>query len=371
MKINILYARGLTLTKDVYNKENNILLVSEGKVLTQELIDKLKKHGISDVDIDITEVPTICSRELEVDASKAIVNLNFNEIAAIASTYASMEEILDEIPVDMTKYLRDDIKIVTPLLLSTNSIIPALKIAKAYNRNVGKSEQIDLRELAIAVMCQDIGYILSNNEIYFQSVIARYNEEYQKLLLEYPELESDYINTYNKKAHAIYSHYLMKDHYLGTDAELAVLFHNETYQLSEYGILKTSLKAEEKYTKAAKMAMILKAVDCYNKLLYTGRKQNPEYPFEIVPKYLEQLVANGTLSPEFVNILKEAVPLFPEGTNVMLSDGTVAQVSRYNKNDMLNPKIVDMNGNEIEDSEYLKVAYPIGELTNYKRPKHL
>ena len=117
--------------------------------------------------------------------------------------------------------------------------------------------------------------------------------------------------------------------------------------------------------------MIIKSVDSYNKLLFNGNRVNPEHPFELVPKYLEMLVANGTLSPEFTNILKEVVPLYPIGSLVKLSDGTVAQVTRYSKSNILKPDIVDLNGQNISYTDDIYVAYPIGEIEEYKRPKHL
>ena len=65
------------------------------------------------------------------------------------------------------------------------------------------------------------------------------------------------------------------------------------------------------------------------------------------------------------------MPLFPPQTTVKLSDGTIAEVESYNKDDMLNPKLRDLNGEEIEMIEGLKVAHPIKKISDTKRLKHL
>lgn len=371
MKLNIDYAKNLTLTKDIYSNDNFILLVPEGKTLTGDIIDKLKKHGISKVDVDVSSLnETFAS--LELDTIHAIVQANFNEIGVLANAYEEIALNIDEINIDMSKYINVKQSELSPLLLTIASLGPALKIAKYYNRNNSKSDQISLREVAIAVMLQDIGYLCSSKPLFMQSIRAAFEEDYNSLLIKYPNLSPDYLENYQKNAHPLYSYYLMKGQHLGDNAELAVLMHNEMYQNATNGLLLTNLKDEqEKNPKAAKIAMILKSVDAYNKLLYSGSKYNQDRPFEIVPKYLEILVSNGTLSPEFVNILKEVIPLYPIGTKVQLSDGTTAQVISYNKNNMLNPEIVDMNGEKIEDLDGVYVSYPLEQISDYKRPKHL
>ena len=73
------------------------------------------------------------------------------------------------------------------------------------------------------------------------------------------------------------------------------------------------------------------------------------------------MVADGTLSPEIVNILKEVLPLYPPGINVMLNDGTIAKVIRNDKNFPLKPKIATLRGRDIEYEDNLQVLYPLSK----------
>ena len=349
MKINVNYAMGLTLSKDIFSRERPILLMAEGRVLDKKSIENLKKHGITDVDVEMEYVPKEFLEELESSMIYAISAGKYSEVVAIAKTLEEIIDYIDEVVIDTTKYATTDPKQVSPLLLTVNSVIPALKVASCYNKNQKKSEQLPIKDVAIAVMLQDIGYLCSSNSMYLLSINGKFNTEYEKLRIKYPELKAEYLEEYHKEAHPLYSHYIMRGEYISDTAEQAVLYHNEMYQNASNGLLKTNLKDEAlEQPIPAKIAMIIKAVDAYNKILYAGKKYNKDYPFEIVPKYLEMFVANGTLSPEFINILKEVMPLYPVGTKVALSDGTTAQVIEYDKDDMLNPTLSDLNGDLIE-----------------------
>ena len=372
MKINVNYATGLVLSKDVYSTERPLLLMAEGRQLDKKSIENLKKHGITEVDVDLTNIPENFIEELESSMLYAISGAKFSEVVTIANTLEQIVPYLEDYTIDTTKYAMTDPKTISPLLLTINSVIPAIKVASCYNKNQKKSDQLPIKDVAIAVMLQDIGYLCSSNAMYLLSINGKFNSEYEKLIQKYPELKPVYLEEYHKEAHPLYSHYIMRGEYISDIAETAVLYHNEMYQNSSNGVLKTNLKEEAlEQPIAIKIAMIIKVVDAYNKILYAGKKYNKDYPFEIVPKYLEAFVANGTLSPEFVNILKEVMPLYPVGMNVALSDGTTAKVVAYDKDNMLNPTIADLNGEVIEDTNDLKVAYPLGDIVDFKRSKRL
>lgn len=371
MKIDINYAKNMILSKDVYNPSNSIMLIEEGTVITEELIDKLKQHGVTSIDVYHEEKETL-PENLLIDAYSAIRECNINEVVHLASIIEEISNSVTYLSIDMSKYTNDKFKNINPLLLSILDIAPAINIVKYYNGTVNKTHQIAIKDIIISVMLQDIGYLCSSQKNYFNSIKSTFIADYERLLLEYPNLPANGFDEYQKELHPVYSYYLIKDHQLGDSCEKGVLMHNEMYQYSNQGALKTNLKDEEvRFPKAAMIAMIIKAVDSYNKLLFNGNRVNPEYPFESVPKYLEVLVANGTLSPKFTNILKEVVPLYPIGSLVKLSDGTIAQVVKYSKSNILQPDIIDLNGEPISYSEDIYVAEPIENTEEYKRPKHL
>lgn len=372
MIIDVQYAVGLTLNEDVYNRDKSLMLIPAGATIKENTVDKLKKHGVTTVRVNVDELKDTLPDMLLAHVMESISSGNITEVAQIANTFEEIAKSVSHINIDMTKYVNFPISTINPLLLSTLSIGPAINVVKYYNNNAGKANQLDIKEVVTAIMLQDIGYICSNSSIHFASINAAYKSDYERLLLEYPNLQENGLDGYQKELHPIYSYYLAKDNHLTDTIEKAILLHNEPYQDSTNGSLKTTLKTEEvRYPKAAKIAMIIKAVGVYNQLLFAGVKANPEYPFEVIPKYLDMLVANGTLSPEFVNILKEVVPLYPEGSLVKLSDGTVAKVTRFSKSNMLKPDIADLNDEPIDYIDDLKVAYPIREVEEYKRPKHL
>ena len=91
-------------------------------------------------------------------------------------------------------------------------------------------------------MLQDIGYLCSSKENYFNAIKSTFIADFERLLLEYPNLPANGFDEYQKELHPVYSYYLIKDYQLGDSSEKGVLMHNEMYQYSNQGALKTNLK---------------------------------------------------------------------------------------------------------------------------------
>ena len=93
MKIDINYAKNMILSKDVYNPSNSIMLIEEGTVITEDLIDKLKQHGVTTIDVYHEEKETL-PENLLIDAYSAIRECNINEVVHLASI---IEEISNSV----------------------------------------------------------------------------------------------------------------------------------------------------------------------------------------------------------------------------------------------------------------------------------
>lgn len=360
MNIDIDYAISLKLAENVYQQTGNKALLLEcGTILTEDIIAKLKIQGVKEVYVNVDDLQETFTEQLQEKVTNSILEHDFNAIKKLANTYLKIADSVDIIKHDMSKYVK--FKEVTPLILSVLSTNFAVSLTKKYNETFGHNHAIDISKIACAAMLQDIGLTVSDNKPFFNSIHLTYQSDYEHLQIKYPALSPDALKVYDKDFHPLYSYYIVKGNHFDTLVERTLLFHNEVYRIDEMketsGILNISLATLDDL--AATMAMILKAAEIYNRLLFAGKNYNEEKPFALIPKQLDMMVANGVLSPEIVNILKETLPLYPVGSHVMLSDGTIAKVIGTNSHFMLKPKIADRAGNEIEYEQNLEVLYPL------------
>lgn len=99
------------------------------------------------------------------------------------------------------------------------------------------------------------------------------------------------------------------------------------------------------------MGKILRICTHYNNLLYKSKLQNVEQPFGKMNTYLDTMVAHGLSDVYWTKMIKQVVPVYPLGEKVELSDGTIGIVAEQNSLDITNPKVVDLEGNEVPISK--------------------
>ena len=309
---------GMKLGSEVFDSYGRVLLGAKAE-LTTEYIDRLKNMGfdglyISDeLSADITVEPIIspflrgkgidCVRRQDIDACKDIAK----EMVA---------EIIDKgsISIDMTD-LRE-----TDDYTYAHSVNVAL-----YCSIIGLSMGLDeksLEELALAGLLHDLGKMSIPSEILNKEGRLT-QEEYQIM-----------------KSHAKISYDIIKERWdIAPNVKVAVLFHHENVDGSGYP---NGITGEEMtlYTK------IIHVADVFDALLSKRPYKKPYSAYE-VSEYM--MGACGLMfDTEIVQALLKHVPLYPKGTEMIMSDGRHCIIVENKDFHNLRPVIRLMDGTTLD-----------------------
>lgn len=356
MKCSINDAEGKTLKKNVYSNITEEILYHKNNVLSKSEIEVLKNHDIKEVEVLKGEDVSSFSDAIDDSIYEFLKTINFDLLDDIVSLYEesiSQNEVLKN---DMTIYVKTTRDEITPKLLTVLNTNFAVTIANAYNKSHSKKECIDISELIKTSIIQDIGLVCSANKLYLDNLSSKFDEDIKLLKDKYESINGECLSYYDISMHPVYSYYMAKNANLSNSICNSVLLHEELYERNEEAQntpLNTSLKEENNV-----IATIIKVADSYNRLLFALVQQNKENPFISITKHLDKLVANGTLSPEIVKLLKYVIPVYQLDSKVLLSDGTIARVCELNPNDISSPRLIDLNGEYINDKE-ISISYPL------------
>ena len=319
---------GMKLGSEVYDSFGRVLLGGKAE-LTQEYIDRLTSLGfdglyISDeLSADITVEPIIspflrgrgidCVRKQDIDGCKVIAK----EMVA---------EILDKGPIsiDMTDLRECDD------YTYAHSVNVAL-YCSIIGLSIGLDEKA-LEELALAGLLHDLGKMSVPNEILNKEGRLT-QEEYQIM-----------------KSHAKISYDIIKERWDVTpNVKVAVLFHHENVDGSGYpnGIMGEEMTL---YTK------IIHVADVFDALLSKRPYKQPYSAYE-VSEYM--MGACGIMfDTEIVQALLKHVPLYPKGTEMIMSDGRHCIIVENKDLHNLRPIVRLMDGTTINlmDKEYYNIT---------------
>ena len=319
---------GMKLGADIFDSYGRVLLGGKAE-LTEEYIERLKNLGFDglyiadELSADI-EVEPIVSPVLRGQAIDCVRHQDIDGCKVIAKEM--VQEILDKgtISLDMND-LRE-----TDDYTYSHSVNVAL-----YSSIIGLSMGLDeksIEELALSGLLHDLGKMYIPNEILNKKGRLT-QDEYQIM-----------------KSHAKISYDLIKERWdIAPNVKVAVLFHHENVDGSGYpnGIVEEDMTL---YTK------IIHVADVFDALLSKRPYKKPYSAYE-VSEYM--MGACGLMfNKEVVEALLKHVPLYPKGTEMIMSDGRhciiVENVGMHN----LRPIIRLMDGTTIDlmDSQYYNIT---------------
>lgn len=319
---------GMKLGSEVFDSYGRVLLGGKAE-LTREYIDRLKSLGFDGLYIsdelsqDISVEPIIspflrgkgidCVRRQDIDGCKVVAKEMVQEILEKGS-----------ISIDMTD-LRE-----TDDYTYAHSVNVAL-----YCAIIGLSSQMDeksLEELALAGLLHDLGKMSVPNEILNKEGRLT-QEEYQIM-----------------KSHAQMSYDIIKERWDVTpNVKVAVLFHHENVDGSGYP---RGITGEE----MTQFTKIIHVADVFDALLSKRPYKNPYSAYE-VSEYM--MGACGIMfDTDVVLALLKHVPLYPKGTEMIMSDGRHCIIVENKGFHNLRPIIRLMDGTTIDltDKEYLNIT---------------
>ncbi len=319
---------GMKLGAELYDTYGRVLLGGKAE-LTKEYIEKLKFLGfdglyISDElskDIEVSPIisPTLrgqgidCVRRQDIDGCKVIAKEMIAEILAKGTISIDMADLRES----------DDYTYGHSVNVALYSSIIGLSL---------KYDEKSLEELALAGLLHDLGKMQIPGEILNKEGRLT-QEEYQIM-----------------KSHAQISYDMIKERWdIAPSVKVAVLFHHENVDGSGYPKGITSDEMTD-YTK------IIHAADVFDALLSKRPYKNPYSAYE-VSEYM--MGACGIMfDTDIVLALLKHVPLYPKGTEMIMSDGRHCLIVENSGFHNLRPIIRLMDGETIDltNKDYLNIT---------------
>ena len=314
---------GMVLGRDIYDFSARTLL-SEGKELSQDLIQKLKQRGYAGVYIDDEwskdiNVEEIISMELRSNAAMSLQELDMD--ATMEASKQIVEQILDAQVISLDIM---DLKSYDDYIYRHSVNVAVLSTIIG----IGAGYEVDeLKDLCLAAIFHDLGKILIDERILNKP--GKLNA-----------MENEVV-----RRHAQLSYDMLYDRWnIPARVKAGVLCHHENEDGSGYP---NGLSGD----KIHPFAKIIHVADVYDAL-------SSKRPYKEACSYseaLEYLMGGcGTLfNKEIVEIFTKYVAIYPKGMMVELSDGQKALVMENDKNNRLRPKVKLLDGTilDLQDAE--------------------
>ncbi len=309
---------GMQLARNLKDSNGVTLLRASGE-LDARTIDKLEQYGyaglyISDRVSEGIEIDDVISEKIREQAIEQIKNKNIEGCIRVANQIVDELTSRGNIRLDIT-YVRafDDAIYAHSVNVAIYACI--IGIGMGYSRFV-------LNKLVVASLLHDLGKLAIPDEVTKKH--SRLTPDEYMLIKTHAKLSYEYIK--NSKA----LEECIKD---------AVLHHHENEDGSGYPD-RIAGKALSIYSK------ILHVADVYDALVSKRPYKEPYSPNEVV----EYLMGgcNIMFDSKVVDALIKYVPLFPLGTEVVLSDGRRAIVRANRGAHNLRPIIRFFNGTEMD-----------------------
>lgn len=355
MNLDVIYLRNnMIISKDIIINEE--VVYPKETIVNSDVINKLKAHGITSVDVYTGEKYCTFGTTFNRFVDELIKSNQLDKIEYLANLYKQISENTDYLFFDSRKYITSEFNASNH---NINIINMAIILGDSFNKINSKNDQIPIDKLALCAILQNIGRTALDENV-LNRLKNKYDVEINKLIEEYPNIPTNILDEYNSKFHPVYSYLLVKDFSLSEDVAKVTLLHHESENAETTLIGQNLIDIEDKTIQ--NICRILKIVDLYDVLIFKGKENNPDYPFREIGINLNKLVSSGFINAKLTNLLKIALPLYREGMKVLLSDETTGIISLVDNLDITKPKVKDLNGNSIDlDYENIEIRYPIYE----------
>ena len=282
---------GMQLGYDVYDSQGRTLIGADS-CLTEHYVERLREYGFAGVYIrdefsEDIEIEYMISPELRAEGQSCIKRMDIDGCRKTAKKMVEEITAKERISLDM-----NDIRSYDNYTYAHSVNVAVICCIIGIGLQMSQTE---LTNLATAALMHDFGKLYIPEEILNKK--GRLTpEEFEKM-----------------KTHSTLSYNFICERWdLSSHVKVAVLFHHENVDGSGYP---DGIMGEQQTL----MTKILHVADVYDALI-SKRPYKMAYSPQEVSEYM--MSACGTLFDEkVVEVLLKYVPLFPEGTEVQLSDG--------------------------------------------------
>jgi HD-GYP domain-containing protein (c-di-GMP phosphodiesterase class II) len=303
---------GVKLARTIFNSDGGVLL-TKGVELKEPFIEKLRKHGVSEVYLedDLSEgvqvkdvVQDQTRSEAVVLAKRTMQNYNFTSSVDVENVKKIVNGIIDELlGNDDILYNLSEIKSVDDYTFEHSVNVCILSLITGIGLGFDISR---LRELGVGAMLHDIGKLCIPQEIL--------KKPSQLTVDEFEEI----------KKHTIFGYEILKKSEKVSLVSAYIAFgHHERFDGSGYPL---QLKNEN----IQLCARIVAVADVYDALTSDRVYRKKLKPNEVY-EYITSLGANH-FDPRVIENFVKYVTIYPVGTGVLLNTRERALVVRHNKN---------------------------------------
>lgn len=312
--------KGMVLAQDVSAAENRIVpIIKKGTVLNENLIAKLKDHGVIRLLVEGGETPHF----IDVPKAKPVIEkkLKSKAISALEKMFeVAGNDISAETEIASIQVVKEVEAVVEELvktLAKDKHSMVNIADLKSYDECT-YHHSLSVAVLAIA-MSQTLGH--SSDQIYQTGRCAIMHDIGktkipQEIINKTTKLSDEEFRIIRQHSTQGY-HYLEKRNIGDEDMRKGILYHHERYDGTGYP---TGLKGEE----IPIMSRIISVADVYDALTSSRPYRMPIQPFEAV----EYIIANSGAHFDYdvVKAFMKRLELYPIGCMVELSNGKVAIV---------------------------------------------
>ncbi|MBC7960134.1 MAG: HD-GYP domain-containing protein [Vallitaleaceae bacterium] len=314
---------GMMIGKAIYTA-NGIILLSDGTVLTQRYIDKIRATGTEHIyildemskgiqpDDLISEETKI---EIKMVLQDAVKRMKDGHFTSMPSIFQKVEEMIKEVLLNPRVMVSmQDIRSKSEYLYlhAINVCVVSCLLGKKMNYS-----DIQLRHLAIGALLHDLGKVNSMFDV------NRYREDY---------VEQE-IHTY--RGHVLKGYEMIQDTPdISMMSANIVRMHHENFDGSGFPL---GLRGDAIH----EFAKIVAVANEYDNLLYNSPFGRQLKHYEII----EIIIAKSytAFDPQIVRVFASSVSPYPLGAGVVLSNGKIGIVSVINPNFPTRPVVRIIN----------------------------
>ena len=362
---------GMVMGEDVIDEKTGVLLLAKGVKLTEMYINRLKRRNINYVSIDLSKeqkkkfeldhdvIPTVDSKTMcqAVEVAKDLESNPDSQEMTVKKAIEVAQNITSKICNDSElSYRLNDYKTGRDISEHEARVAMfAVAVANKYNERIknevdGNNYQINLEEIAVAALIHDVGRACEDDDI-------------RKRLNNLTYLESKFIGLANGKVDELKENYdekfipyygfnLIKDNCSLTSGEKIMVLLSGENEIGE-GPLKARQSLRESNSKEQHVvgSKIINFCSIYDELLLDNIKNGVS--LENAYSAMQEELINKKVDARIFDDFIQAVPLYPEGTKVMLhgeKDGyAIVKENFGHRTYYSRPVLISVPNNEIID----------------------
>lgn len=321
MNIGIeLLKEGMILGEDLYVGNSQVPLLTKGEELDERKINHLMNiDGLNEIYISLTKVKETIPRNLKENAIMALKTRDTELTVGCAKRIAKTMETNHEYSYDLLKYVVEDLDLEG---MTLDICEFAVAFGKIYNEHVSSDKKINLDELAIAALLHNAGSYFRTHidEIGDLPLISFKTAMFPKFTSKIFDIKSK--EEYSILNEPVYSYALLRD--VGSvpyNAKAAILVQCET--IDGKGPLGFVPSSTERIWKD--MGQIIFIASLYERFLIAVGKDPSRKPSDVLVG-IKMAAESNKINKDLAKLFLEKMPLYSIGVEVVLNDGTLAEV---------------------------------------------